>query len=174
MRLSASWAPDTTPEIRRPAETTSGEKWIFPQMLSNQLWREDSFPFYPSARKSRDPGLVSTQKTHRSLASTECHTLLLHSTSVGVCVLTHSTWGLPGSPSLSDCGGGQNHVRTPASGIVTNTHLFTGGRDGTGRICYSQCNVCKVSDKYLKEISVKIPWKINRCMFIIKIKWLGC
>ena len=32
-----------------------------------------------------------------------------------------------------------HHVRTPVSEIITNTHLFTGGRDGTGRICYSQC-----------------------------------
>ena len=32
-----------------------------------------------------------------------------------------------------------HHIRTPVSEIITNTHLFTGGRDGTGRICYSQC-----------------------------------
>ena len=30
VRLSAPWAPDMTPEIRTPAETTLGKTWIFP------------------------------------------------------------------------------------------------------------------------------------------------
>lgn len=83
-------------EIRRPAETTLGKSGFSPRCFQISYEEGTASPSIHQQEKVGGPRLVSTRQSHSSLSSAERHTLLLQSTSVMVCVLTHSTWGRHG------------------------------------------------------------------------------